>query len=560
MKFLSKIATISVIMFVITAGITNTQASEQSDPTVKIGLLYSTNAVPTTNLDNYTGSGHYFGYFDASENFVQVGETTTEAISILKNKNIYLGSDNLYYDTTLSSSKGVVGSYHIELTNRYNNYSDAAYNAAIAGNGAYPAYIDGTYRIRVGAYETQTAATSAISSLGLTGASVVSPSTTTYTVTETKTTNVIFQFSNNCNFVVQPKGEITWTKGYRYYGSFEYSRQNGNDITVVNVVDMQDYIKGVVPYEMSASWNIEALKAQALCARSYAFNNENKHSSYGFDLCNSTDCQVYYGTSGATTNSDKAVDDTIGEYITYNGSIATGFYHSSDGGATENSENVWVSALGYLRGVEDPYEKTESIGNGTWSITITNDQIKAILNAKGYSLTGVSNMYISKYTDMGNVNELTIVDTNGTNYTFTKERARTILNSTTYGIDVKSIRYRINETFDGSVSGSSFYVNDEQYNTKDGFYIIGDSGTTQVDDVSSYYVRTEDGTIQLPSASTSTSSSSLTTSAGTYIINGRGWGHNIGMSQYGAKAMADSGFTYDEIVKFYFTGVTISKK
>src|SRR5699024_10163312 len=101
-----------------------------------------------------------------------------------------------------------------------------------------------------------------------------------------------------------------------------YNRVNGNDITVIGVLSMDDYIKGVVPYEMSASWNIEALKAQALCAKSYAVNSMGKHGSSGFDLCNSTHCQVYKGMNSATANSNAAVEAVSGQYILYNGKVA----------------------------------------------------------------------------------------------------------------------------------------------------------------------------------------------------------------------------------------------
>ena len=94
----------------------------------------------------------------------------------------------------------------------------------------------------------------------------------------------------------------TWFKGYRYYGGFRYERIGGGDLTVVNILDLETYIKGVVPYEMSSSWPLEALKVQAVCARSYAYINihSGKHTSYHFDVCNTTDCQAYYGRGDET--------------------------------------------------------------------------------------------------------------------------------------------------------------------------------------------------------------------------------------------------------------------
>lgn len=556
MKKIAKKITVSLVaIFAIITNISQINAVE-TNPTVKIGLLYGSNAVPTTNLDNYDGSGHQFGYFDSNENFVSVFSTDFEKITIMKDKTIYLGSDGLYYDTALSNSSGLVGAYHIELSFSYNNANDAKYTAMTIHEDAFVAYVNGVYRIRVDSFSSSANATSALSKIkeetGDLNAYVVSPSTEMFTVTSTKTTDILFEFSNNTNFVVKPNGEQTWTKGYRYNGVFEYSRQSDNDITVVNVVDMQDYVKGVVPYEMSASWELEALKAQALCARSYGYNFIGKHSRYEFDLCNGIDCQVYNGTSGASENSNKAVDDTIGEYIDYNGKIATGFFYSSNGGASENSENVWTEKIDYLVGKIDPYERTEEINNGIWTITITDDQIEWILEEKGYDLNGVSKMYISEYTDMGNVLTLVIEDKSGVKHEFSKERARTILNSTTQGIDVKSTRYRINENFDTSQADKNVYINDKAFDANGDFSIIGQSGTIQTSGIGSMNVLTASGLSQIGETVIEKYSSN-----GTYTINGRGWGHSVGMSQYGARHMAQAGYTYKEIIEFYFTGAKV---
>jgi stage II sporulation protein D len=109
---------------------------------------------------------------------------------------------------------------------------------------------------------------------------------------------------------------------------------------VVNFINIEDYVKGVLPYEMNPEWPKEALKAQAVAARTYtAAHLDDKHKSQGFDLCCEPDCQTYRGTNGASALSDSAVDETAGIYMTYDGAYADAYYHSSDGGATENSEN-----------------------------------------------------------------------------------------------------------------------------------------------------------------------------------------------------------------------------
>jgi stage II sporulation protein D len=166
--------------------------------------------------------------------------------------------------------------------------------------------------------------------MGLPGYNVVGASATAVTVTQTKTTTILFQFDGaGANSLVVMPGQddsvksITWFKGYRYYGCFQYKRLTGDNLTVINVVRMEDYIKGILPYEMSSTWPKEALKAQAVAARTYAACNYYKHNSQGFDLCNTTDCQVYRGVNAATAESDAAVDETYNVYAYYHGALAT---------------------------------------------------------------------------------------------------------------------------------------------------------------------------------------------------------------------------------------------
>ena len=103
---------------------------------------------------------------------------------------------------------------------------------------------------------------------------------------------------------------------------------NVNDITVINVLPVSEYTKGVLPYEMNANWHPEALKAQAVCAASYALSNKTKHKSLGFDVCNTTDCQVYLGRNAANANSDAAAEAVKGLVLTYDNKICSTVYHS----------------------------------------------------------------------------------------------------------------------------------------------------------------------------------------------------------------------------------------
>lgn len=315
------------------------------------------------------------------------------------------------------------------------------------------------------------------------------------TVTVTGTSTVLYTHTNAYyNLAVHPVSEgaeaETWFKGYTYYGDFEYFRYDDKGLTVINVVSIDDYVKCVVPVEMSPSWPIEALKAQAVCARSYfAANINSSYAKYGFDVTATTSSQAYGGSGRASANSNAAVEATAGEYLTYNGEICNAVYSSSSGGGTENSENVFVAALGYLRGIIDPFSDEVPSSMNSYK-EWTREWSGAELAAKTGGRIGAVVSVEPTYSATNNVVALRLTDANGRSHTFTKDQCRT-------SMGLPSIHYTIE-----------------------------------------------------PSAS----------NPGYFTIKGGGWGHNVGMSQFGAYAMAKNhGYNYRQILRFYYTGVNISK-
>ena len=213
---------------------------------------------------------------------------------------------------------------------------------------------------------------------------------------------------------------------------------------------MAAYLPGVVRGEMPATFEEEALKAQAVCARTYAVC-QTKHRAQGFDICATTHCQVYQGTAASGANSDAAVDQTAGEFLYYSGRLVQeAVYYSSNGGASEDSLNVWGNDVGYLKGKIDPYEgKIASIiPRYNWSTTFTASELTTLLNNRGYGIGTVKNAYVSAYTDTGNVYSVTFTGTSGSK-TVSREACRTLLN-------LRSQRFTI-----GGGTGEDIYsVND----------------------------------------------------------------------------------------------------
>lgn len=159
----------------------------------------------------------------------------------------------------------------------------------------------------------------------------------------------------------------------RWRGALEL-RVEGGRLAVVNVVSVEDYLRGVVPDEVPPSWMPEALKAQAVAARSYALSTR---SGGWFQLYPDTRSQVYRGVAAETPSTDSAVAATRGEVITYEGEIARTFFHSSSGGKTENVENVFASPLAYLVGVDDPGDKISPYHR--WQVSFAPRAIEARL-------------------------------------------------------------------------------------------------------------------------------------------------------------------------------------
>ncbi|MDR0249467.1 MAG: SpoIID/LytB domain-containing protein [Oscillospiraceae bacterium] len=528
--------------FVLVAGFSHSpvRAAPKANPLMSIGLYYGDTALNAANLLNAVGSGYRFGYMTGDE-FTEVARTSATAITVFKNRNVCVTPSGNYVDGT--SGGILVGAWH---DNTGKSFSDAAEAAAAAaglraeGKMAFVSYdrVKNLWYIRMNSY-------------GSSSGGKISGTQYCVTVALTGTNDIIFQYdsaSADNSLVIAPDitGQVRPSavfKGETYCGYFRYARMEGNDITVCNLVSMQDYCKGVIPYEMSASWHVEALKAQTLAAKSYLSANTGRHKASGFDLCNNSHCQVYRGTRRATENSDRAVDETYGMYVTYDGAVCHTYYSSSNGGASEDVENVWTAYMPYLRGVRDDYENLSSATNGIWQLTLTNASLSQLLTSKGYPNSGVVNFYVSKFTNMGNAYEITFTDSSGKKTVITRcDRVRSFLS-------LNSVRFRITS---GLVSLDARSADSASRLTGGfGVWVIGEGGSIYEAVLGdAFRVINGDGLVMGLPATPSED--------GVYTVEGRGWGHSVGMSQWGARGMAELGFTFDEIIRFYYKGANVT--
>ena len=265
-------------------------------------------------------------------------------------------------------------------------------------------------------------------------------------------------------------------------------RVKREETNTVEVVPFEDYVVGVLAGEMPVNFELEALKAQAVAARTYVMKKMSDNKNEDYDIVDTVQNQVYISDQELQDKwKDKyqerinkvktAVLETKGEYLSYNGKVIEAFFFSTSVGKTENSEDVFKQALPYLRSVDS-----------TWD-----EEVSPVFNdSKEYSLQEFYERLNLKYSDKIKVE---------------------VLNTTSTG-RIKNIKIN-NKKF----TGSEVYKN---LNLRSTFFEINQIGSN-------------------------------------VVINTKGYGHGVGMSQYGALAMAKKGYKYDEILKYYYQNIQIEK-
>lgn len=329
---------------------------------------------------------------------------------------------------------------------------------------------------------------------------------------------------------------------YRDYITFLI---NGDGLLKINHINIENYLLGVLPREIPASSPVDALRAQAIVARSFTYTNLAKHSKNGYNLCSSTDCQVYGGYDGEHPNTNQAIIDTYGEYIAYGGQVISAFYHSSSGGYTESSEKVWGGNLPYLVAVEDIY--SINAPNSSWSVKLTPRELESKLAANGINLGQVKDIQIIQTSDSDRVEKIKIVGSLGEKI-ITGANFRTIVGVTS----LKSTLFNVNK--EGTTDTKKVYVMDgsgqgpKEVNLS-GIYIADGNNRKTVSRSTSNRIKGNN--------SSTTIEGTVGVKASTFTFEGKGSGHGVGMSQYGAIEMAKQGYNYSDIIKHYYSGVEI---
>ncbi|MDD2736350.1 MAG: SpoIID/LytB domain-containing protein [Desulfuromonadaceae bacterium] len=220
-------------------------------------------------------------------------------------------------------------------------------------------------------------------------------------------------------------------------------------ILVVNQLPLEEYLVGLINCEISSAWPIEAVKAQAIIARTYAVNKKNARITAPYHMESSVIDQVYEGCLIEDSRSRRAVLETTGEVLTFNGDIIQAFYHSSCGGRTEDSENIWGASLPYLKGVECQYCLTAPAST-LWEYKLSLKDLEERLHLGGHNVSGLYDIRPGILNSRGRLKYVSLLATKGS-CTITGEQFRKAVG---YGV-IKSTRFTMkNSKGDISFSGS----------------------------------------------------------------------------------------------------------
>ena len=558
-----------------------------SDTCVKVGLSYGKSVYSTFNLSSPDGC--YIGVPGEGESVVKIAETAESGVMAALDANYYKKNGS-YSLESASDRTPSLGAYHLVDINMFATYEEALFEYReiypyIDRGTLFLGYVGNMYMIFLGSYFTYSEAQSALDSLTLKSSFfVMSPNPSAVRLIDAGTEQDLFITDSGLSVVpagIGPRAYIETPSGYRYEGRFDFTKYTEEGVTglqLVNTVDLESYVYGVVPWEIGADTPLEALKAQAILARTYALQSLGKHSAYGFDLCKTQHCQVYYGISRGNANVLDAVAETAGQAVTYEGELAAVYYSAVSGGTTVSSYDAWGGTyVPYLVGMTTEWEKYEDHPNGVWTSEVSSTRLCEILKSKGYGVSGqIADVEILAYAENSEyVRSIRFTDTSGKSVTVEfSDNIRSLLSSEVHSACFTVAKREVSEP--------------EYIEHIVPAQVLTGSGTAAIPGNRNMIVSTGSGVLSLRAddshrvltaggyASFSLSDEyafngradaenermrrEYESADSVFVFEGKGWGHGVGMSQYGARDLAAEGRTVAEIIAAYFPGTEIKNK
>ncbi len=274
----------------------------------------------------------------------------------------------------------------------------------------------------------------------------------------------------------------------RYRGSLLIN-QKGKFLEVINELPLEEYLYGVIKWEISPDWSLVAVAAQAIAARTYALKKleASLPENQDYHLLSTEDDQVYGGVESEDPRARNSVDSTRGKVLTHEGQLINAHYNACCGGYTASSADVWGKPFPYLEARADPFCEDSPYYNWEWKVEA--GKLRKLLREKGLSLGKLYRIQPLSFDESGRVRQLRIQYRGGEKYLKGTEFRRFVGSDNIKSTLFKVIRY-----------------------------------------------------------------------ARYFIFTGRGSGHGVGMCQWGARGMAEKGYSTKEILQFYYPGTTIERR
>jgi len=283
---------------------------------------------------------------------------------------------------------------------------------------------------------------------------------------------------------IEPVGNHLMTLDGKCFRGKLIVLKDNKELLVINQLNIEDYLYGVIPKEINPNWPIEALKAQAIVSRSYALFKAKINKDKPFDLDATKFSQAYGGFNSENKKSNNAVDQTRGKVLTYKDKLVLAYFHSNSGGYLEDSENIWGIDLPYFEEIPDEFSKEQP--GYSWSYKMNLRDLASILNDNGIKVGSINEIIPSEKGRYGRIIKISISHSAG----------NLLLNGNTFRLKVGP--YKIKSTL--------------------------------------CKIKRKGDVIE---------------------FSGRGFGHGVGMSQWGAYIMAKKGYSYQEILAFYYKGIEV---
>jgi stage II sporulation protein D len=398
--------------------------------------------------------------------------------------------------------------------------------------------------------------------------------------------------------------------GRKYRGQFFLTKE----FVLINVVDVEDYVRGVLPAEASANWPKEYLKVQAIISRTYGLRQSLNRSARGYDVVDNTSDQVYKGAGVETSVTNQSVKETEGEVLAYKDALAFTPYHSDSGGHTATNAHVWGKDVPYLKGVKEPVAYQSP--NASWTAKIPASQVQAALSKIGRNVGRIKEIRVAEADPGGRAINLTFVGSNGSSSVksslFRTAIGPNLLKSTmlTSGVPMaeafedktpetktkakesewpSDVFHKSGSSFKASASETPMSGSEElrlMRMTSEGMFTSAElmdmlinpdkrrdylnagiqrGSETKKAEPSQAPANKVPPKASLPKSLPKASMPALRPTEpireenGFFVFRGKGWGHGVGLSQWGAQALAKKGWTAERILEHNYPGTAVKR-